>query len=321
MGTTLSQRLSRISTLLIAAVGVAFAWFCLTLVFGLAGGHAHADDDSSLLGAVGSTLESSATTVTDTAGDVLGGATEAVQTVVTPVADVAEPVAPVVETVNEVAAPVVAVIEPVVDVAEEAAGAGVVGGVADAAADLVTAVPPVGDVATALGADDALTSVGTAADGVLQGTVGAVADTVTTPLVIPDLVGPAPVGGALDDIAAPLPGILSSTSSDAAPAAPATLSLFSAVRDTTGSTPVFSPPVAVEGAALFGAATGGLLMLLGSVLQADSVLTGPGGAGPGAWVLVALGFVVAYRAWVRRTGIEDDAAPPAPVFATDVSPD
>jgi hypothetical protein len=38
-------------------------------------------------------------------------------------------------------------------------------------------------------------------------------------------------------------------------------------------------------------------------------------------VLVALGFVVAYRAWVRRTGLENDVAPAAPVLSTDVSPD
>jgi hypothetical protein len=65
----------------------------------------------------------------------------------------------------------------------------------------------------------------------------------------------------------------------------------------------------------------GLFDLLHSVLQEDSVLVGPGGAGPGVWVLVALGLVVAHRAWVRRAGLENDAAPPAPVLSTDVSPD
>jgi hypothetical protein len=64
-----------------------------------------------------------------------------------------------------------------------------------------------------------------------------------------------------------------------------------------------------------------MIALLRSVMQADSVLTGSAGAGPGAWVLVALGFVVAYRAWVRRTGFENDVAPPAPAYPTDVSPD
>ena len=58
-----------------------------------------------------------------------------------------------------------------------------------------------------------------------------------------------------------------------------------------------------------------------SAAPADLLPTGPGGAGPGAWVLVALGLVVAYRAWVRRTGTGRRAPPAAPLYATDVSPD
>ncbi len=86
MDTTHSQRLSRISTLLLAAVGVAFAWVVLTLLLGWSSTTAHADDDSSLLGAVGSTLESSTTAVTDTAGDLLGGVADTATEVVAPIA-------------------------------------------------------------------------------------------------------------------------------------------------------------------------------------------------------------------------------------------
>lgn len=324
MGTTLSQRLSRISTLLIAAVGVAFAWFLLTLMIGFTSGQAHADDDS-LLGAVGSTLESSTAAVTDTAGDLLGGVTDAAGAVVAPVAAVVEPVAPVapvVETVQQVA-------EPVVVSVAEIAESGVVSGVADVAVDLVTAVPVVGDVAASVGADDALTSVGTAADGVLQGATGAVTDTVTAPLIPPHTAAPAP---AAPSVAAPVdsdpvtPGILASSATDAAAAAPASRLVPTGVGVGSPLTSAAAAPLqgsasAVVTATAFGAALGGLTTLLGAVLQADSVLSGPGGAGPGAWVLVALGFVVAYRAWVRRTGIENDTAPLAPAFATDVSPD
>jgi hypothetical protein len=76
-----------------------------------------------------------------------------------------------------------------------------------------------------------------------------------------------------------------------------------------------------DGSFVGGGAAEGLLTVLRAVMQADSVLIGPGGAGPGAWVLVALGFVVAHRAWVRRSGLENDVAPAAPVLSTDVSPD
>jgi len=325
MDTTHSQRLSRISTLLLAAVGVAFAWVVLTLLLGWSSTTAHADDDSSLLGAVGSTLESSTTAVTDTAGDLLGGvadtATEVVAPIAAPVAAVVEPVAPVVEVVQEVAAPVVTAVA-------DTAGSGIVSAVTDTAVDLVAAVPVVGDVATSLGADDALTSVGTAADGVLQATTGAVATTVASP---PSLIpsSPTPVVPIVDDVEGAVSGILPTTPTDAAPGAASMLSLAAALAGTTtGMSSVVFAPVpaatatsAVNGVSLLGAVTGGLLSLLGAVLQADSVLSGPGGAGPGAWVLVALGFVVAYRAWVRRTGIENDTAPLAPAFATDVSPD
>lgn len=325
MDTTHSQRLSRISTLLLAAVGVAFAWVVLTLLLGWSSTTAHADDDSSLLGAVGSTLESSTTAVTDTAGDLLGGvadtATEVVAPIAAPVAAVVEPVAPVVEVVQEVAAPVVTAVA-------DTAGSGIVSAVTDTAVDLVAAVPVVGDVAISLGADDALTSVGTAADGVLQATTGAVATTVTSP---PSLIpsSPTPVVPIVDDVEGAVSGIIPTTPTDAAPGAAPTLSLAAALAGTTtGMSSVVFAPVpaatatsAVNGVSLLGAVTGGLLSLLGAVLQADSVLSGPGGAGPGAWVLVALGFVVAYRAWVRRTGIENDTAPLAPAFATDVSPD
>jgi hypothetical protein len=66
---------------------------------------------------------------------------------------------------------------------------------------------------------------------------------------------------------------------------------------------------------------GGILGLIRTALSADSMFSGPGGAGPGAWVLVALGLFVAYRAWMRRNGLENDVAPAAPVLSTDVSPD
>lgn len=83
----------------------------------------------------------------------------------------------------------------------------------------------------------------------------------------------------------------------------------------TSGAPAAATPA--DGAALIG----GPLSLLRSVLQADSVLTGSAGAGPGAWALAALSLVIAYRAWMRRARFADDMAPPAPAYPTEVSPD
>jgi MYXO-CTERM domain-containing protein len=49
---------------------------------------------------------------------------------------------------------------------------------------------------------------------------------------------------------------------------------------------------------------------------------GSSGAGPGgAAALLAFGLFFAHRAWVRRRVVNDQQAPPAPVYDTDVSPD
>jgi hypothetical protein len=46
-----------------------------------------------------------------------------------------------------------------------------------------------------------------------------------------------------------------------------------------------------------------------------------GAAAGAAGALSAFTFFAAYRAWMRRNGVQDDRVPHAPVYATDTSPD
>ena len=69
-----------------------------------------------------------------------------------------------------------------------------------------------------------------------------------------------------------------------------------------------------------GAPTGGG-GLLGPTLDPTSFFSSGAGFSFGAGAVLAFGLFAAHRAWVLRRRPEDDSALPAPVFATDVSPD
>jgi hypothetical protein len=332
-----SQHLSRISKLLLAGTGLAFAWVLLSFALGLSASQAHADEDGGLLGTVSSTVESTTSTVTTVVEDTTAAIVEPVAPVVQQVVQTAPaPVAPVVDTVESAVAPVAPVVSAVTGTVTEITDSGVVAPIVDSTVDVVGAVPVVGEVVSALGVDTAASAVGSSVDGVLQGAtgvvtgpvVGSVVDTVTgvvdttTGAVITPIVPVLPPASSLDDA---LVGTVATTQTDAA-AGP--LEMLARAAYLTGATAwlavtsdVSTALFATDSAFVSGGIAGGMFALLGSVMQAESVLVGPGGAGPGAWVLVALGLVVAYRAWMRRTGLENDVAPPAPAYSTDVSPD
>lgn len=340
-----SQHLSRLSKLLLAGTGLAFAWVLLSFALGLSTAQAHADEDGGLLGTVTSTVENTTSTVTTVVEDTTAVIVQPAAPVVQQVVQTAPaPVAPVVEVVESTVAPVVeSTVTPVVSTftttVTELTESGVVAPIVDSTVDVVGAVPVVGEVVSALGVDTAASAVGSSVDGVLQGAtgavtgpvVGSVVDTVdtvtgvvdtTTGAVITPIVPVLPPVSSLDDA---LVGTVATTQTDAA-AGP--LEMLARAAYLTGATAwlavtsdVSTALFATDSAFVSGGIAGGMFALLRAVMQADSALVGPGGAGSGAWVLVALGLVVAYRAWMRRTGLENDVAPPAPVMSTDVSPD
>lgn len=380
------QRVSRISTLLIASLGVAFAWVILSLALGLSASQAHADDDG-LLGTVTSTVErttSSATrvvsdttsSVSDLVSDTVAAVSEppappapiapvveqvapVVEQVEPVVAPVVETVAPVVAPITEAVAPVVASVTPVVETVESAVGtvtsgvteivdAGVVSPVVDAGVGAVTSLPVVGEAVTSTGVGDALSSVGHTVDGVLQGTTEAVirpvteiVDTVTDPVegvvdgAVPVAVTPVlPMTGSLTPLspalarASQLPASRTLPPPLDAPSAAGPLDYFAraAVLSSTALWMAVAPSAtavvsSADAAAIGGGTSNDPISLLRSTLQGESSSMGPAGAGSGAWALIAVAFVLAYRAWMRRTGLEDDAAPVAPTYPTDVSPD
>lgn len=320
MDTADSQHLSRISKMLLAGTGVAFAWVLLSFALGFSTSQAHAEEDPGLLGAVASTVDGTTSAVTD----VVDGTTSAVVQTVTPVVEAvtaAPPVAPAAPVVEAVQATVAPVLNTVTEVTDSG-----VAPIVDSAVGVVGAVPVVGGVVDALGAGDALSSVGTSVDGVLQGTTGAVIGGVT------EVVETA-TGNAANPVVPPVSGLTDLLTGSAGTAVTRTdvvnpLETLARAAYLTGAAAWLSltsdlPAVlsSPDSATVSGGELGGALALLRSVLQADSVLSGSAGAGPGAWVLVALGFVVAYRAWMRRTDLENDVAPPAPAYSTDVSPD
>ena len=248
---------------------------------------------SSLTGAVGGTV--------DAVVDTTAGTVTAVAPVLTPVVEtvvaVVPPAAPVVEVVSDTAA---AVLEPV----QQIASSGVVTGVVTPVVDLVTAVPVVGEVVTALGVDQAATGVAGTVDNAAGGLTGAVSNTVPAVLT-PGSGGPGTPGDpgtsgglsptheapAADAAATAIAPIAVLTPAPSKTDAVAFLRAFFA----TGSavvTPLDSTVSAASADAFSAEAwtAGGVLHLLRSVLPADSVFTGSGGAGPGAWVLVALGL-------------------------------
>ncbi|MET0779957.1 MAG: hypothetical protein ABWY26_07405 [Microbacterium sp.] len=330
MDTADSRHLSRLSKLLLVSAGVAFAWVLLSLTLGLSASQAHADDGG-LLGDAADIVDDGATAVTGIVSHTGAAAVEVVapviQPVVQPIENIVQPVASAVEPVisSTPAAPVVEVVGSVVVTVADIPGGGIVSPLTDTVLGVVETVPVVDGLVSGLGVDAAVSSVGSSVDGVLQGGTKTVVDTVS------GIVGP--VGGTLIDPPVPpltrlvdpllVPAVGAGTNAAVNPlemlaraaylaGATASLSLGSDL-----SAALSSP----DDAFVSNGAVGGIFALLRAVMQADSVLMGPGGAGPGAWVLVALGLVVAYRAWMRRSGLENDVAPPAPVLATDDSPD
>ncbi len=234
---------------------------------------------------------------------------------------------PVVQPVTAAVAPlpIAPVVETVVQAVAEVPAGGLISPIADTAVEVVQAVPVVGGVASAIGVDDAVSSVGTSVDGVLQGTTGAVVGTVAD---VVDTAGGIVTGPAVPPLSGPddaLTGTASIAGSDAAANPVEMLARAAFLAGATAWLSLTSDLSAAispsDGASASTWAVAGILSLIRSVVQADSFFMGPGGAGPGAWVLVALGLVVAHRAWVRRAGLENDVAPPAPAMTTDVSPD
>lgn len=326
-----TSQLPRIVRLALIGAATAFAWIVVSLLLGLGLGQAHADetDDGGLLGGalggVTSVVDTTASTVTETVSSVTTGVPEALDPVVAVApAPVQQPVNQVVQTVGTAVATVT---QPVSDVAS----GGVVGGIAQPVVDIVTDVPVVGDVVTGVGLDDAVADLGGTVDdalGDLTGAVGETGQTIDEP--------PAGVIPSIPDLPL-IPG--SGPSDDSATPALGTGLAGLALVETTGAfVTQFATAAAIRAA--WGAAsvaltavTDGVVFVSSAVLAAGGAFTssgglclpsasaGPGGAGPGAWALIALVPLAAHRAWVRRAGPEDELAPPAPTGSTDVSPD
>lgn len=289
-------------------VGAAFAWFAISL---FSGPSARAADDTdnplgSLVGGVSSTLSKVTTPVLDPVAEILSPVAETVAPVVESVAPpvggivgsvapVLEPLAPVGQVVAPVGSAVGEVVNPLAPVLAPVTGA--VKPIVDAAApvtDAVSSLPVVGELVTPL------------------------------PSAIPPVDGPASSA----DPSAPAVG---------APPADAALAVLSAAWDQTLHGVATTTTVAalslgsavtsfVPGAAAVaypaapGAPTGGG-GLLGPTLDPTSFFSSGAGFSFGAGAVLAFGLFAAHRAWVLRRRPEDDSALPAPVFATDVSPD
>jgi hypothetical protein len=325
-----SRQLPKVVRVALIGVAATFAWIVLSFVLGLGASNANAvesDDDGLLggaLGAVTSLVDQTASTVTGTVSGVTSGVTGVVNSVVDVApAPVQQPVSQVVQSVGAV---VTAVTQPVSDVV----AGGVVSGITQPVVDVVTQVPVVGGIVSGIGLDDAVTDLGETVDDTLGGVVDAVDETGAT-------VGQPPVGapgtpglpGIPDLPLVPaLPGLtdagqilaadaLTQTVADAAAVTYAKPRSLSAAWSSDGDPAVVHSSVAPS-ATLPG--TSGVPGN-GAGLCLASSSAGPGGAGPGAWAISALGPLDADRAWTHRAGPEDDDAPPAPVGSTDVSPD
>lgn len=299
--------LASLARLALIGVGVAFACAILSLLAGFGSATAHADEgeERGLLGAVTNVVTDTTSLVGETVTGVASVATTVVSSVVPVVpAPVQQPVQAVVQTVSDVTAVVVA---PVQQIASQ----NVVGAVTQPVVELVTQLPVVGTVVTELGVDTALTDVTAGVDDLLVTTVGALETTSST-------------------IGSPRPVVDASLADPTAAAPPST---FAASVLTTS---VFARTVASPTLAAHASTTAGIPDLwrtpspvrdlsapdLGGALCPSSVGgSATGGSSSGAWALVGLLPFAAHRAWVRRAGSADDDAPPAPFFATDVSPD
>ncbi|MHC2998181.1 hypothetical protein OB08_02450 [Microbacterium sp. HJ5] len=311
--------MSRIWRLALVGAATAFAWVVLSLLLGLGSGHAHAedaDDGEGLLGAVTSVVDETASAVTGTVTGATAGVTEVVNTVVEVApAPVQQPVRQVVQSVGTV---VQKVTQPVVEVVSD----DVVGAVTDPVVEVVTQVPVVGDIVTGIGADKAVEDLADTVDETLGGLTGAVEDTgaaigqpSTGSPVLPPVNPALPRTPAVLDEPAAQPSADGMTATAAASGGASALLIFDGAYE-PGSAPSASvlPSTASSDAR-------GPLTPAGGLCPPSASSSGPGGAGPGAWALVAFGPLAALRAWGRRAGPEDEHAPPAPAGSTDVSPD
>lgn len=312
---------SRIWRLTLAGTLAAFTWIILSLLLGLApAAHAQSDDDegNGLLGAVTSLVGTTASTVTGSVSTVTSGVTDVVETAVSAApAPVQQPVRAVVKAVGGV---VTTTTKPV---ANDVSG-GVVGSVATPVVEIVKQVPIVGGVVNGVGLDDAVTDLADTTDrtlGDLAGTVVEMGGALETPgTTIPGLPGlptdptngpSIPVGGPW--LPAPDVALPDALASDAASTLAALLAAYEA--GSAGGLAASQAAVAASSAPYDPRSPAGALC------PPSTLSSGPGGAGSGAWALVALGPFVAHRAWVRRAGPEDEHAPPAPADSTDVAPD
>ncbi|WP_307858556.1 hypothetical protein [Microbacterium flavescens] len=335
-----TSQLPRIWRLALIGAATAFAWIVLSLLLGLGYGSAHAaegyDDGKGLLGAVTSAVDRTAASVTSTVTKTTSTVTEVVNTVVDVApAPVQQPVREVVKTVGTV---VNTVAEPVVQVVSNDA----VSTITKPVVEVVTQVPVVGGIVSGTGLDDAVGDLAETVDDTVDGVTGAVTDTgeaigqpstggepsTGTPELPPVSPGTPvlPGSGSTDGSPAPsttdvsvttLPGLSADQimTVDGGWGAASALPFFEAAYE-PGSAPsdTVSPSTASSDAR-------GHLTPAGALCPPNASSSGSGGAGPGAWALVALGPLAALRAWVRRAGPEDEHAPPAPAGSTDVSPD
>lgn len=326
---------SRTLRIIVSGAFLAFAWILLSIVLGLGAGHAHADeadDRGGLLSGLTNGVTSTTGALVTGVIDVVSGTAASATDVVADVADTsATAVVPVVEQVTEMApalpvAPIVGTVGSVTTAVSEVAAGGVVAPIVGATVDVVSSVPVVGTVASALTLDEAVSTLGTSVDSTLQGTTSALSGLLAgVATVAPDAGVSVPSiplipGTAFDTLSSAGVAVLTSTDAVATPRSVSS-SFFAAraLPDASWQTAA-SVVIAAAGAAA-GGAWDGALMVFGSFAPADSALSGPGGAGPAAWVLVAFGLVIAYRAWMRRHGLGNDTAPAAPALSTDVSPD
>ncbi|WP_248242501.1 hypothetical protein [Microbacterium kunmingense] len=278
------------------------------------------------VGALTGTAGSAVDGVTDKAGVLLDAAP--LQPIVTPVADVAS-----------------SALDTVGDVVESVGEQGPVSGVVGVVTDVVEHTPIVGDVAEELGLPDAVEQVGGSLDGGLGSigeTIGESGDNVAPAAPIPALpvvrpplstdrpeTGPSLVPStSIVDVAVPetqkadaaetaslaASGILqlfqSLYGASPAPIGPGTHTVVTTAEASDAST---IPAVAFD--------RGGPFDSPGGVLPGDATAAASGGAGFGAWGLIAFGPLFAYRAWMRRAGPDDDRLPGAPIYDTDSSPD
>ncbi|HEY6737784.1 MAG TPA: hypothetical protein VI076_02965 [Actinopolymorphaceae bacterium] len=326
-----TSQLPRIWRLALIGAATAFAWIVLSLLLGLGFGSAHADegddDGAGLLGAVTSAVDSTATTVTTAVTKTTSAVTEVVNTVVEVApAPVQQPVREVVQaagsTVNTVTKPVVEVVST-----------DVVGTVTAPVVEAVTQVPVVGGIVTGTGLDQAVSDLSDTI-GELTGTVADTGSAIGQPPAgtpeLPPVTPGIPVLPGGDHSDEPTGVDTPAASAASAPRLGPDTAATSAIGGAAASAQLlfsdgvhegFATPATAVSSSSASPDARGPFTPAGELCPPTASSSGPGGAGPGAWALVAVGPLAALRAWGRRAGPEDDLAPPAPAGSTDVSPD